>query len=124
MLLFAAGALLCHSGYRSLGRLSHRYGMTPIELLAVLLRHAIDARTLVLVVAIASSPLYLVLAQTLTLEALSPPCPIAPDPVRRHTGAPSSMWVARRGGGSRSYSVLHTARWPGLRLGCAGYAAG
>ena len=38
-LLFAAGALLCHNGYRSLGRLSRRYGMTPIELLAVLRRH-------------------------------------------------------------------------------------
>ena len=43
VLLLAVGALLCHNGYRSLGRLSHRYGMTPIELLAVLRRHAIDA---------------------------------------------------------------------------------
>ena len=56
MLLLSAGALLCHNGYRSLGRLSHRYGMTPIELLAVLRRHAIDARTLVLVVSIAKPP--------------------------------------------------------------------
>lgn len=56
VLLLSAGALLCHNGYRSLGRLSHRYGMTPIELLAVLRRHAIDARILVLVVAIANPP--------------------------------------------------------------------
>ena len=65
-LLFAAGALLCLNGYRSLGRLSRRYGMTPIALLAVLRRHTPyrhpNSLRVVLVVAVACSPLALILA--------------------------------------------------------------